>query len=86
MEVAKLILFILSAVGIITAMVLRWAAGKRTYATYVEVVSLIILVVGVLLYIVNGINGTAGWANLFLFISVLGLTVIRMVSLLRRKL
>ncbi|HBD06476.1 MAG TPA: hypothetical protein DCY93_03595 [Firmicutes bacterium] len=86
MDVARLVLFILSAVGIITAMVLRWGAGKKKYATYVEVVSLIILVVGVLLFIVNGIQGAGGWANLFLFISVLGLTVIRMISLLRHKL
>ncbi len=86
MAVAQLILFILTAVGFVIAMVLRWACHRRTYATYTEFISLILLVVGTLLYIVNGISGTAGWALLFLFISVLCLTVLRGVSLLAKKL
>lgn len=86
MDIAQLILFILTAVGFVMAMVLRWAVHKKSYATYTEIISLILLDVATLLYVVNGINGTAGWALLFLFISVLSLTILRTVSLLSHKL
>lgn len=84
MDVVQLILMILTLVGFIAAIVLRFMVHYRGYAKFVEVVSLVLFDVVLLLKIVNGIKGMNGAIDLLIFISALSITILRLASMNKR--
>lgn len=79
MDIVLLILGILTSVGFVAAIILRCMKKSSSYVFILELVSLILLNVVLLLPIVNGISGVGGFANLFIFIGSLAMTILRLI-------
>lgn len=78
MEVVKLILGILTAVGIIACIVLRIMKKHKDGAYIVELISLVLLVVIAILPVASGIQWKAeSVANLFILITLCAYLVYR---------